>query len=82
MRADFPVLLIAHTSISPVYNPVVYRRYHEDKIRQGDIAMLSDHESRKATWLPWLTVDCLVSLNNQRHNSPWLYHATLFSWVG
>ncbi len=30
-------------SISPVYNPVVYRRYHEDKILQGDIATLSDH---------------------------------------
>ncbi|CSP48534.1 Uncharacterised protein [Shigella sonnei] len=44
--------------------------------------MLSDHESRKAPWLPWLTVDCLVILNNQRHNSPWLYHATSFSWVG
>ncbi len=49
VRADFPVLLIAHTSISPVYNPVVYRRYHEDKIRQGDIAMLSDHESQESS---------------------------------
>ncbi|CTT68224.1 Uncharacterised protein [Escherichia coli] len=46
-------MLIAHTSISPVYNPVVYRRYHEDKILQGDIATLSDHESRKAPWPPW-----------------------------
>ncbi|MGQ7100424.1 hypothetical protein ACUOAQ_21850, partial [Escherichia sp. SP-MK] len=34
----FAIFIVAAiTSISPVYNPVVYRRYHEDKILQGDI---------------------------------------------